>query len=127
MVDRPQQALTPPRRARPSERRAHLRAGLDVEASCETPQGQAFYRALDVSVGGIFLAAADRPPVGSRAKIVLELPGGPALHRLPGRVVRHQAGPVAGFAVAFDPDVPVPTRDAVARYVVESLSPSRPE
>jgi hypothetical protein len=127
MVDRPQQAVEAPRRVRASERRAHLRAALDVEASCETPDGQAFYRTRDLSAGGIFLASAERPPVGSRAKIVLELPGGPALHRLPGRVVRHQASPVAGFAVAFDPDVPVPTRDALARYVIDAVLPSRSE
>ena len=124
MVDRPQQAVAVRRRVRPPERRAHLRAALGVEASCETPQGQAFYRALDVSIGGIFLAGRERPPVGSRAKIVLELPGGPALHRLPGRVVRHQADPIAGFAVAFDPDVPGSTRDAVARFVGNALPPS---
>lgn len=123
MVGRPEQAVRGDALARPPERRAHPRATASLEASYEDAGGQLFLRTADLSLGGVFLIAPRPPPLGSTARVLLEMPGDPVIHRLAGRVARHQESPVPGFAVAFDPErLPEATRDALHRFVERLLS-----
>lgn len=95
-MDRPGPALIG------SGRRARPRVPVRLEVAYEDAGGAVFLRALDLSVGGVWLRTRMPPAVGAPARLVLELPGEPALLRLRGRVVRVRRGPEAGFAVAFD-------------------------
>jgi len=97
-VDRPGPALIRGR----FERRAHVRVPVRLEVAYEDASGAVFLRALDLSAGGVWLRAPAPPPPGAPARLVLEIPGEPALLRLRGRVVRGRRAPEAGFAVAFD-------------------------
>lgn len=73
-----------------------------IEAAYEDPERQIFLPTLDLSESGVFLVAPETPAVGSRAQVVLEIPGHEAFVRLRGTVIRVQSKPVAGFAVRFD-------------------------
>jgi hypothetical protein len=52
--------------------------------------------------------------------VLLELPGNPVILRLRGSVARHQAYPVAGFAVRFDPHANAENGRHALRSFVES-------
>jgi len=84
----------------PASRAPRVRAR--IEAGYEDPERQVFLPTHDLSETGVFLLSEDAPPVGSRAQVVLELPGNEAFLRLSGTVSRTQEGPPAGFAVQFD-------------------------
>lgn len=99
-------------------RRAHARVPADLEASYEDVAGQLFLRTADLSEGGVFLRSERPPALGSTAKILLEVPGHPAIHRLSGVVARHQERPMAGFAVAFEAArLAEETREALRAFV----------
>ena len=78
------------------------RVQLRLEAAYEEPGRQIFLMTRDVSESGIYLLADEPPDPGVSARVLLELPGHPALLRLRGVVARREPG--TGFAVAFDPD-----------------------
>jgi hypothetical protein len=124
VVDRTGQALRiRGSERRPPERRAHARARASLEASYEDASGQVFLRTGDLSLAGVFLRARHLPPIGSPARVLLEIPGDPAIHRFSGVVVRHQDPPEQGFAVAFrPPDLPGGTRDALERFLSVTLA-----
>jgi hypothetical protein len=94
-VDRPSPALNAERRRAP-----RTRARLDT--AYEDRERQVFLRTADVSEEGVFLLAADPPPLGAPAKLCIEVPGHPALVRVSGVVARRQLDEPRGFAVAFD-------------------------
>jgi hypothetical protein len=111
---------------RPPGRCAHPRAPAALEASYEDAVAQLFLRTADLSLGGVLLIARPLPPLGQAARVLLELPGDPAIHRLAGVVARHQEAPVPGFAVAFDPaSLPDATREALQRFVESALTQGR--
>jgi hypothetical protein len=74
---------------------------VTLEAAYEDPQRQIFLTTRDLSETGIYLLAADPPSPGIPARVMLELPGHPAMLRLAGTVARCDE---AGFAVALDPE-----------------------
>lgn len=117
-MDRPGEALRAPRR----ERRVHPRVRLRLHAAYEDASGTVFLPVLDLSEGGILFGGPLAPAPGSPARVVLELPGEPALHRLTGRVVRLRRGGRGGFAMAFDP---CPTTVAIRRTVERCLGMRR--
>ena len=75
------------------------RVAVTLEAAYEDPERQVFLTTRDLSESGVFLLAADSPPPGVPARLMLELPGHPAMLRLAGTVARNDE---AGFAVALD-------------------------
>lgn len=75
------------------------RVAVSLEAAYEDPQRQVFLTTRDLSETGIYLLATDSPPPGVPARVMLELPGHPAMLRLAGTVARCDE---AGFAVALD-------------------------
>ncbi len=75
------------------------RVEVTLEAAYEDPQRQVFLTTRDLSETGIYLLAADPPSPGIPARVMLELPGHPAMLRLAGTVARCDD---AGFAVALD-------------------------
>ena len=52
--------------------------------------------------GGAFLEHPQPPPLGSEARLTLELLEGPEILRIHARVVRRELGVRQGFAVEFD-------------------------
>jgi len=86
---------------RPTPSRAPRRP-VRLEAAYEDPERQVFLPTRDLSETGVFLLERDPPPPGRWARVLLEVPGHPALLRLDGRVARREQG--TGFAVAFDPE-----------------------
>lgn len=89
----------------PREPHPHLhprapRVPLRLEAAYEDPARQVFLTTRDLSESGIYLLADEPPPEGVAARVLLELPGQPAILRLHGKVARREPG--RGFAVAFD-------------------------
>jgi hypothetical protein len=100
--------------ARREQRRAP-RAAIRLEAAYEDADRQVFLATRDLSEGGLYLLAADPPEVGVRARVLLELPGQPAILRLDGVVARCEPG--LGFALCFDPDrVPSESRAALRDF-----------
>jgi len=100
------------------ERRAHPRVPTAVEACYEDSGGQVFLRTADLSEGGLFLASSSPPPPGRFARVLLELPGQPAIQHFAGVVVRRRAEPGAGFALVFDRNrTPNSTISAVRQFV----------
>lgn len=100
------------------ERRAHPRIALRVTAGLEDTEATVFLPTADLSAGGMRLESPEPPVPGACVRVVLELPGEPALQRLTGRVVRVARGPAPGLAVAFEPG---PGLDAVRRVVERRL------
>jgi hypothetical protein len=84
----------------PGRERRRPRVSIRLEAGYEDAERQVFLPTRDLSEGGVFLLAEDPPELGSPARVLLELPGEPALLRLPGVVARREPG--AGFAFRFD-------------------------
>jgi len=84
----------------PESRRACPRVLLRLEAAYEDPANQVFLTTRDLSESGIYLWASEPPREGVAVRVLLELPGHPAILRLPGVVARREPG--VGFAVAFD-------------------------
>jgi hypothetical protein len=99
------------------ERRAP-RVAIRLEAGYEDADRQVFLATRDLSEGGVYLLAADPPEVGAPARVLLELPGQPALLRLDGVVARREPG--AGFALRFHPDrLPAEVRRALRDAVAQ--------
>lgn len=92
MVDRSGQAV--------GERRAAPRIAVRLEVAYEDASRQIFLATRDVSITGLYLHADDPPEAGVEVRVVLEVPGHPAMLRLPGQVVRRDPG--QGFAVRLD-------------------------
>lgn len=109
---------TPPPH-RPTGPRAP-RVRLRQEAAYEDPARQVFLTTRDLSESGIFLLADEPPPEGQEARVLLELPGHPAILRLHGVVARCEPG--TGFAVAFDPEMPTQAVSTLREFTRESLS-----
>ena len=57
----------------------------------------------DLSIGGLCLRGWVQTPAGAPVRVVLELPGEPALQRLAGRVARVERGAPGRVGVAFAP------------------------
>lgn len=120
MVDRSGQALSAGRRERDrraQERRAARRVLAALEAGYQDRDRQVFLRTRDLSESGVFLLGPEQPEVGAQAKLLLELPGQPAILRLRGTVIRHDAGPPPGFAIRFDESLAEATLAALRAYV----------
>lgn len=109
------------------ERRRAPRVRARLEVAYEDPERQVFLIAANLSEGGAFLLAPDPPPPGVTARLVFELPGYPAIVRLPAVVARCQEGPRRGFAVRFDSPSASPTDLQAVRHYVERVSKSSPD
>jgi len=95
------------------------RRAVRIEAAYEDPERQVFLPPRDLSETGVFLLEKDPPPPGRWARVLLDLPGHPALLRLDGRVARREEG--RGFALAFDPEhTPEEVRSALRRFASSS-------
>jgi len=88
----------------PSNARAALRAAARLRAAYEDERQQVFLQTRDLSETGVFLWASDPPPVGARARLLLQLPGQPAFVRLQGTVARREVTTTSasGFALCFE-------------------------
>jgi len=105
------------------ERRSAPRARSRIGASYEDAERHVFLYTADLAEGGVFLVSPTHPPVGANAMVLLELPGDPAILRMRGSVTRHQAHPVAGFAVHFDSQGNAESgRHALRSFVESALS-----
>jgi hypothetical protein len=94
---------------------------LRLEAAYEDPGRQVFLMTRDVSESGIYLLADEPPAAGVAARVLLELPGHPAILRLHGVVARREPG--RGFAVAFDPEeMPVQAVSTLRDFTRDALS-----
>ena len=81
------------------DKRTHPRVTVDLAVSCEPKNGAAFPGvARDISIGGMFVEAAEQVPFGTDITIVLRLPGLKADSRLPGVVRWSKPG---GLGVQF--------------------------
>ncbi len=99
------------------EHRASRRARVGFRVALEQTGQQLFAQALNVSEGGIFLAAPEPPELGSPVSIVLSLPPSGRFLRLQGEVVRHAGDDEpSGFAVRFRA-VDEPSADVLSRFV----------
>jgi Tfp pilus assembly protein PilZ len=66
------------------DNRVHPRVPINVTVTCEQAAGASFEAfAKDISVGGMFLQAADAPDFGTELTIVIMLPGAKKVVRLP--------------------------------------------
>lgn len=96
----------------PGRERRAPRLVIRLEAAYEDAERQVFLATRDLSEGGVYLLAEDPPDVGCPARVLLELPGQPALLRLPGVVARRDPG--SGFALRFDSErLPEGAREAL--------------
>ena len=68
------------------QRRAHVRAPLEVEVTLESEHN--FYTGIsnDISEGGVFVATHTPPPVGAAVELSLVLPGSAEEFAIVGRV-----------------------------------------
>jgi hypothetical protein len=87
-----------------TKRRAFPRARIRLEAAYEDANRQVFLQTRDLSEEGVYFYSPDPPPVGSAARLVLDLPGHPEILRIRGSVARRDTGTQPGFAVRFDHD-----------------------
>ncbi len=105
----------------PDNKRGFPRVRLRLEAAYEDPAHQVFLTTRDLSESGIYLLAVEPPLADVAARVLLELPGHPAILRLHGRVARRDPG--MGFAVAFDCDeMPGEEAFTLREFTRESLS-----
>jgi hypothetical protein len=108
------------------ERRAARRVLAALEAGYQDHDRQVFLRTRDLSESGVFLLGPESPEVGAQAQLLLELPGQPALLRLRGTVIRHEAGPPSGFALRFDESLGIASLAALRDYVEREDEPGGP-
>ena len=80
--------------------RKHVRADWDAEIGVEWAGAVRPARARNVSVGGLYAAMPDPPPVGQRVLIHVSLPGIPDACILPSVVRWSQPGD--GFGAQFE-------------------------
>jgi hypothetical protein len=81
------------------DKRSHPRVPIDATFRCEPKTGPAFQaKGKDVSVGGMYLEAAESPVFGTELTIVGPLPGAKKEFRLPAVVRWVKPG---GFGVQF--------------------------
>jgi len=105
------------------QQRRAPRIPIRLEAAYEDPERQVFLPTRDLSEGGVYLLAEDPPEAGVAARVVLELPGHPAILRLPGVVARCEPG--SGFALSFDRErVPAESREALRDFARGAETPS---
>ncbi len=83
-----------------SERRAHARQAVRLEALERTDAGLYFQRTRNLSMGGAFLEGTLPHPPGTRVMLELQLPGGTRPLILEGEVVEAPDGGV-GMGVRF--------------------------
>ncbi len=103
------------------ESRLRPRARVGFRVAVEHPGSQVFAQALNVSEGGIFLASADVPELGSEVSVVLSLPPSGRFLRLQGAVVRHAGGDEPdGFAIRFEATDPASA--AALRHFVDEAA-----
>ncbi len=126
MVDHSGEAVSAPS-PDVARRRGAPRVTARLEAAYEDGERQVFLPTRDLSLSGVFLLSPVRPPVGTPASLLLELPEEPAFLRLHGAVVRSQE-PVGclpgGFAVRFeDASLSEPVRHSLAAFLDKRLSP----
>lgn len=113
-MDRPGPALSAER----VERRRAQRTRARLDTAYEDRERQVFLRTADVSEEGVFLLAADPPPLGAPAKLCIEVPGHPALVRVSGVVARRQLEEPRGFVVVFDVGAGAQEARAALRHFV---------
>jgi type IV pilus assembly protein PilZ len=81
------------------EKRVHPRAPIEIAATCEGPDQTSFAGIIkDISMGGMYIEAAEVPVFASKLTIVCQPPGAPAPMRLPAVVRWLKPG---GFGVQF--------------------------
>ena len=81
------------------DKRSHPRVTIDIPVTCEPKGGSSFAGfARDISIGGVFIEAAESLPFGSEITIIARLPGTKADSRLPGVVRWSKPG---GLGVQF--------------------------
>jgi hypothetical protein len=106
-------------------RRAAPRVTARLEAAYEDAERQVFLPTRDLSLSGVFLLSPVRPPVGTPASLLLELPEESAFLRLHGAVVRSQApadGLPGGFALRFeDASLSEQVRRSLAAFLEKRL------
>jgi len=103
------------------QRRAAQRILAALEAGYEDAGRQVFLRTRDLSESGVFLYTSQPPPVGQKARLLLELPGIDAILRLQGTVIRRVAEEPSGFALRFDEPANESALAALRRYVEAML------
>lgn len=84
----------------PSERRAHARQELRIEALERSGSSLYFQRTRNVSMGGVFLEGTLPHPAGTKVSLELQLPGDTAALVLDGEVVDAPDGGV-GMGIKF--------------------------
>ena len=91
--------------SRAADRRRYPRLPYDGRVIVISAGHVATLAARDIAVGGMFLYAADTPPLGTRVQAEFDLDSGRRFS-LPATVVRHECPPAGsgtgGFAVAFE-------------------------
>jgi type IV pilus assembly protein PilZ len=81
------------------EKRSYPRVSIDLEVSCEVDGKPAFAgNGRDISLGGMFIDAAEVPAFGTKITVVARLPGINDASRLPAVVRWSSPG---GFGVQF--------------------------
>jgi hypothetical protein len=81
------------------EKRLHLRVPIEVDVTCELPDGSILTGvARDISLGGMYVECAKEVPFGVQLTIAGTLPGLSEQTRLPAVVRWSKAG---GFGVQF--------------------------
>jgi len=83
-----------------SERRAHARQDVRLEALERTEAGFYFQRTRNLSMGGAFLEGTLPHPAGTRVSLELQLPGDTAALDVDGEVVEAPDGGV-GMGIRF--------------------------
>jgi hypothetical protein len=79
---------------------------------------------VNLSMGGMRLSLGSKAPLGTAIDIILTLPNGERLH-LPGKVASLGPGADGDIGVRFDV-LPVATREAIKRYLVQIASGRMP-
>jgi Tfp pilus assembly protein PilZ len=81
------------------DKRSHPRVSVAIRVTCEPKNGSPFVGvAKDISIGGMFVEAAEQPPFGTEVTIVARLPGMKNEARLPGVIRWSKPG---GLGVQF--------------------------
>jgi len=81
------------------DKRSHPRVSVDIRVTCEPKDGSPFAGVVkDISIGGMFVEAAEQPPFGTEVTIIARLPGMKSDSRLPGVVRWSKPG---GLGIQF--------------------------